>query len=757
MKRLFIVCLAFALLWAAPALAADIVWHSSDESVQVHSVTITDENWLFLPSGADLSSLSLTIDGEETLLNWAALSSPHAMLAQIHTGTLPNTGETLNVMVSENLRSLHLFSDDPVEHGRRWIEKDILHLHETTGSVVILNASGTADLSMRLTQLRGRGNSTWRKVDYKAPYQFKLEYAADVLKTGLASERNRTWVLLSHEKDQTFLHNEIALDLARELGLASTPDCEQIDLYYDGDYRGTYLLCEKIEVAPHSVDVLDFDKLLKPINEKYGAPDPDDLPPPTDGGLKFPEADGVNRFGLEYGYADGVYDNEMVDAGGYLLELESRGTLSDQGWFEIEKNQYISLKNPEYAGDTMLRYVSELFMEAYRTLLNYGYHPETGAPLERFVDIDSFARSHLVSELMLCEDSYGWSSTFFVLPQGQSKFYAGPVWDFDRWMDSAWPCLKENNALSRAFLRTTAFQRASKQIVQEELAPLVNNVLLGDAPGRVLQPLSVYQQQIRASWLMNYCRIFGPIHSVRGAQDILDHTQKEQEAFFRAQSAFLFEEVAAWGEDEPTHEVTLFFALPCGNPQTASLTGMENEPHGSLLLEQTLFECVQPATEEDYATWRVTFVIAAKPNCIIPDELTVYVNGEPYAVQSADGQTASLSFTYEDPTYRPAVLDGVDYGIVFDYEYYVDNYPELLDEYGDDREAVLRHFRDVGMEMGDVACEHFDPVQIFDSDSGAVEKFGADWPKYYETFLMEPGKWMSRLDNIYEPELALCP
>ena len=38
----------------------------------------------------------------------------------------------------------------------------------------------------------------------------------DVLKTGVPGGTSRTWALLSHEKDETFLRNEIALDLARE-------------------------------------------------------------------------------------------------------------------------------------------------------------------------------------------------------------------------------------------------------------------------------------------------------------------------------------------------------------------------------------------------------------------------------------------------------------------------------------------------------------------------------------------------------------
>lgn len=751
--RRFLWMLLLCSLLIVPA-HAQLLWQDESGTVEVAACEILEEQWLFLPSGTNLEKLRLQVDGKDMLLNWLAFSTSSEEMPDVHTGALPQSGETLHVMISEQLRSLHLQSDDPENEGRKWLEKCQLHERETTGRIVVLGEDGSVQLNMRLDSLRGRGNSTWQKAEYKKPYQFKLEYSVDLLRTGLPGEASRTWALLSHdEEDRTFLRNQVALDVAKELGLESTPRCEQVDLYYDGDYRGTYLLTEKIGVGANGVDIVSFDKLLKPINKKYGAPDPDDLPSPTELGNVPPVPDGYTDRGLPYGYANGVYDNAMVDAGGYLLELTSFGTLSDQGWFKLPDGLYMSVKNPEYAGETMLRYVSELFMNAYDTLLHYGYHPVTGAPLERFVDIDSFTRSHLVYELFLCADAYSWSSTFFVIPQGETKLYAGPVWDFDRWKKNRWPGLKDDNELSRAFYRTTAFQQAAKEICRNELAPMLENILFGTREGRYLKPLAVYQQTISRTWRMNFYRFFAQTQSTRNVPERFEETQAEFTQVMKSQADFLLNEVECWSEDAISHEAQLTFALPCGNPQSDSLTGIENEPHGSLFLEEVSFENITPATEDAYGVWQTTFTIGTKPDCHIAEDTILYVNGEPYE-GTLDGDTLILSFNYEDPTYRPAVLDGVDYGAVFDYEYYVDSYPELIDQYGEDREAILRHFRDVGMEEGESAIEHFDPIVIFDSISEAAELYETDWDDYYKAFMKSPGKWMKELGYVYEPELT---
>ena len=752
MVRKWFLPLMFALLFVLLPAEAEVIWHDASGKVEVVSTTIRDEEWLFLPSCADLSALKLTAGGENIEINWLNTAGTSEDMPSVYSGAVKDTA--LNVVVSDVLRSLHLQSDDPVNHGRAWIESSYWHKYETPGHIVILGQDGLIDLEQDLLQIRGRGNSTWRSAIDKRPYQFKLTNRADVLQTGLKHEYARTWVLLSNEQDytQTMLRNQIALDLAKEMGLETSSRCEQVDLYYDGEYRGTYLLAEKVEVGEHSVDVMDFDKLLEPVNFLLRVTPPDEQPFVLGDGTQRPVPDGYAESGFPYGYSDGVYDNKDVSAGGYLLEMEYFGTMSEQAWWELPTGYYMSVKNPEYASETMVRYVEGLFYEALRAMLNHGFHPDTGEPLENFIDIDSFTRSHLVCELMLTSNTYNFSSTYFVLPEEQTRFYAGPLWDFDHAVVKDWPALKDNNMISHAFYRTTVFQRAAKELMKTLVEPMYQNVLFGTQKGAYLKSFEQYKNDLHASWRMNYYRYYANAQTMKTIDSTFESVMDEMEDFLRSQQAFLSEEVAAWGEDEPTHELEVTFLLPYGSAQSKDLVEVVNETHGSLLLHDIHFSCVEPATEEDYGIWEAEFSFEAKPNCEIPEDVVVSINGEEFEGFIVDNELF-VTVRYEDPTYRPAVLDGVDYGHVFDYEYYTDSYPELIDEYGDDREAVLTYFRDEGMDMGDIANDFFDPMMIFENITTAANLYGPDWKPYYEAFIQSPGIWMTELDMTYEPEL----
>ena len=756
MNKRFWLLLAALLCLMIPAARAQVRWEGADGLVWTESVSIGQEEWLFLPSGTNLSALSL--DGET--VDWLAAPRVEEDARESKAGeALPGVytrlwkGRPLRVAVSENVRSVHLFSQDPQNYGRAWLEDCELHQRKTTGRVTVLRADGSVSLDAPLRSLRGRGNTTWQKAEHKKPYQFKLEYKADLLETGLAYERSRTWVLLSSELEPTLLQNRIALDLGRAMGLRATSRCETVDLFYDGDYRGAYLLAEKVEVGEHSVDVRDFDKLLSPVNDLLGVTPPGDLPSPTNLGTVPPQADGQNAHGLDYGYAEGVYDNQQVDAGGYLLELDGMGTLSDHTWFSLPWGRYVAVKSPEYAGDTMMRYISDAFLTLCEALMNYGYHPQTGQSVEELLDVDSYVRSHLVQELLLSNDGYLWASTYFVLPEGETRFQAGPVWDFDRMLIDQCESLKEDNPFSSAFYRTTVMQRAAKEIWAQTVRPLYETVLFGNAHTEDLHPFAWYQENVRASWYMDFYRHQAAELGVLHMDSRFDQAMDELETFLRRQYEFLDTEIHAWGEDVPTDFVRLSFAYPYGNVQDEDNARLEDEPHGSLLLTGVEMTVLRPATVDTDALWQVDFTIEPKPRCRAAELVTVEVNGEPYQVEPAEDGTLRLSFTFEDPSYRPAVLDGVDYGYVYRYEDYVETYPELLDEYGDDREAVLRYFVEVGIDQGDVANAFFDPMQVFDISSRDAERFGQEWRKYYERFLQYPGLWMEQLENVYEPEL----
>ncbi len=148
---------------ALPAAALAVRWEGAGGRVWVDSVRIQDEPWLFLPSGTDMSALRL--DGRDT--DWLALSHEEAELPGVYTGRWE--GELLHVAVSRSVRSVHLFRAEPETRGRAWLEDCELHQKTVTGRVEVLRPDGSVSLDAALRSLRGRGNSTWQKAEYKKP------------------------------------------------------------------------------------------------------------------------------------------------------------------------------------------------------------------------------------------------------------------------------------------------------------------------------------------------------------------------------------------------------------------------------------------------------------------------------------------------------------------------------------------------------------------------------------------------------------
>lgn len=64
---------------------------------------------------------------------------------------------------------------------------------------------------------------------------------------------------------------------------------------------------------------------------------------------------------------------------------------------------------------------------------------------------------------------------------------------------------------------------------------------------------------------------------------------------------------------------------------------------------------------------------------------------------------------YEDTTYTLHALDGVDYGAIYDFDYYYAHNPDVAAAYGKDQKAVLRHFVTYGIFEGRQAKEGVSP------------------------------------------------
>ena len=265
-------------------------------------------------------------------------------------------------------------------------------------------------------ELRGRSNSNWSDAE-KRSYRLKLEEAADLFGMG----RARRWVLMPNGKDPSGLRNHIVYELARDVGMNYVTETRFVELYLNGEYRGVYQLCEKVEVGPDRVDIRDLQKEMDALNP----------------GLDFDQLPKQLR-----GYWGEPFTGMFCDVpgqpedltGGYLLEMDLDVRYGGEPSGFISKNlQHVVVAAPKYATGEQVDYIRILYQRMEDAVWSEsGLDPITLQPFSDFMDMTSFAQKFLVEEIVKNYESRS-SSQFLYKPDDSvsTKLHIGPVWDYD--------------------------------------------------------------------------------------------------------------------------------------------------------------------------------------------------------------------------------------------------------------------------------------------------------------------------------------
>lgn len=97
--------------------------------------------------------------------------------------------------------------------------------------------------------IKGRGNMSW-KMDKKG-FLIRLEKKEKLL----GMPKAKKWVLVANTIDHSLVRNQTMLKLSKECGCLYTSDIKPVDLFINGEYRGNYSLCTKVEVGVDRVDI----------------------------------------------------------------------------------------------------------------------------------------------------------------------------------------------------------------------------------------------------------------------------------------------------------------------------------------------------------------------------------------------------------------------------------------------------------------------------------------------------------------------
>ena len=421
-------------------------------SARVDGRTVTGlsadgSQYLFLPASADLNKLALSVDtqnctnptvelqgskGTEKLGKTVNVTKLADADDGLYTLTVLINGKaagTVCVAQSENLSALYITSDDPSAQGRDFVDASKSNI--ATAQMLLVDKDGKAVYDGALTQLKARGNTTFTVAEKKS-YQIKLGKKSDLVACG---EKVKTWTLLAGYNDATFLHDKLFKDLAASLGMPYTAASDWVDLYYDGVYRGTYLVSEKNAVNKTGVDITDMEDAYAGVNAGYGTNMTTDTT--------------ENRYGQTYQYTTGLTEPANI-TGGYLLELNGTklsGTpepkYDEASGFITGKGSAMNVKSPEWCGKDAMAYISEYYQEFEDAVYaqdadgNYtGYNAETGKYYYEYCDLTSLVQAYLLQSLSGNSDAF-YSSLFFY-KDADGLMYAGPVWDMESTCGSGW-------------------------------------------------------------------------------------------------------------------------------------------------------------------------------------------------------------------------------------------------------------------------------------------------------------------------------
>ncbi len=549
-RRCFYRVLLFAAVLFITVTGAYALWEDSPftaevtvpelGAVQIPLQHTEAGDYLFLPSAVRLDALVLRFSEESAVLtgekgsltvkSGTAFSLLPLMGDQGENCTLTFVcGEKripFTLMHSSDLRTAFLVSGNE-KHGRSYVEAD-KERKVTDVSFALLRQDGSAIWSGQLKNIKGRGNSTWHY--RKKPYQIKLGEKVDLLETKDKAERESTWILLANYIDESLLRNQISFDLAAEFRLPYSPHGVSVDLYYDGEYRGVYLLCEKTEISKGRVSIHDLEEDIEAANS--GIEDFDELP----------WAEGKLKGGLVYRYYPDLASPEDI-RGGYLLELDyGPRAVEEASWFCTESGQYVTVKSPEYVPEEGMQYIASLYQRFERAVFAGGVDPETGEDYRDLCDLDSLARCFLLMELAKDNDAF-LSSTYFYKPERETKLYAGPVWDFDTGYGVA-DLPEDISVVGRTMLGSRLLHIASfreaLQTCWAELKPLVYGILLSSEPrsaGTRLRALTAYDLECTASRRMD---------RILWNRKDFDQSIKELSGFIVNRAAWLEKKLALW-------------------------------------------------------------------------------------------------------------------------------------------------------------------------------------------------------------------
>lgn len=230
-------------------------------------------------------------------------------------------------------------------------------------------------------EIKGRGNYSWSFA--QKPYAIKLGEKADFLGMGAAKK----YTLITVSSDHSMMHNYLTQKMSAAMGIPYTCENEYVDVVVNGEYRGTWVLTEKIQIHEERIDV-DEDK-----------------------GVLF-------EIEMVYRHSCNVC----------VVLHENRGNPSNSVHLTLQEYKGMDIEDMNNQQKT----AAKKELEAYFAPLNAAIYNRNSSlkELSKYIDLDSFVNWYLLNEMTRNYDSQFVTSCYCYIGD-DGRLYMGPVWDFD--------------------------------------------------------------------------------------------------------------------------------------------------------------------------------------------------------------------------------------------------------------------------------------------------------------------------------------
>lgn len=255
-------------------------------------------------------------------------------------------------------------------------------------AVITVKDNGSGKDTKHLTEFRDnvkikvRGNSTANPTNHKKAYRLKFDKKLgatkhDMLGLGYSA---RNWTLLANVFDHSMIRNALSYHLEKEVGMDFCPGYKFVDLVINGNYRGTYQICDHVEIDKNRVNI----------------------------------------------------DEDT----GWMLEFQGRGDMLDKPLCFSKDGILMNIKNPEPVDEkdeaqvaAVIAPIQDWFTGTWKSKWTGSNVFDTQTGWRSVNDEESLIKFWIITELT--GDYDGWMTVKAYKEADEDKLHYGPVWDKD--------------------------------------------------------------------------------------------------------------------------------------------------------------------------------------------------------------------------------------------------------------------------------------------------------------------------------------